>query len=87
VTSQEHVSLVKQAEQAGVRRARLRIRPVRPRCGASHAWPAEARRVDVANAVSLNDLVLPGHRSRHRERAFDLTFIRELVRQTSAETD
>ncbi len=46
--------------------------------------PPKARDLDEPIRVSLNDLVAPGHFSRHLERTLDLAFVRELVRETYA---
>ncbi len=46
--------------------------------------PPKSRVLDDPIQVSLNDLVPPGHFYRHLERALDLGFVRELVRETYA---
>jgi len=48
--------------------------------------PPKSRDLDDPIGVSLNDLIPPGHFSRHVERTLDLTFVRELVRETYAGT-
>jgi transposase len=77
--------LLKKAEQAGVWRARLRVRPVRPRSGIlAKLGPPKARRLDQPIAASLDDLVPPDHFYRHLEQALDLGFVRDLVRDRDA---
>jgi transposase len=46
--------------------------------------PPKPRRLDEPIAVSLDALVPEGHFYRHLERALDLAFVRELVRETYA---
>ena len=78
-------SLLKKAERAGVWRARLRVRPVRPRSGIlAKLGPPKARRLDQPIAASLDDLVPPDHFYRHLEQALDLGFVRDLVRDRYA---
>ena len=78
-------SLSKKAEQAGVWRARLRVRPVRPRSGIlAKLGPPKAGRLDQPIAASLDDLVPPDHFYRHLEQALDLGFVRDLVRDRYA---
>ena len=46
--------------------------------------PPKPRRLDEPIALSLDDLVPPGHFYRHLERVLDLGFVRDLVRETYA---
>ena len=48
--------------------------------------PPKARRPDEPIGVSLDDLVPPDHVYRHLERALDLAFVRDLVRDAYAES-
>ena len=48
--------------------------------------PSKSRNLDEPISVSLEDLVPPSHFYRHLERTLDLTFVRDLVRETYAET-
>lgn len=47
--------------------------------------PPKPRRLDDPILVSLDDLVPEGHVSRHLERTLDVAFVRDVVRDTSAE--
>lgn len=48
--------------------------------------PPKARRLDDPITVSLDDLVPPDHFYRHLERSLDLSFVREMVRGTYADS-
>jgi hypothetical protein len=48
--------------------------------------PPKSRRLNEPILVSLDDLVPPSDFYRHLERALDLAFVRDLVRETYAET-
>lgn len=48
--------------------------------------PPKPRRLDDPITVSLDDLVPPDHFYRHLERSLDLSFVREMVRGTYADS-